>query len=141
MPDIPNKTRVSAVVIRDGKLLLIKRVKPDLSYHTFPGGTVEENESPKEAMVRECLEELSCPVEVQELLFENKSEDRHDYYFLIKDFEGEPQMGGPELSRITDENKYIFEWIPMDQIEELDSFYIPDVRAELLDWWNTANPD
>jgi len=136
MPDIPNKTRVSIIVIRDGNLLLIKRVKPNKTYYTFPGGTVENDETPEQAVVREGLEELSCPVKIDKLLFEDKTDDRHDYYFLIKDFEGEPRMGEPEASRISEDNNYIFEWIPIDKIQELDNFYIPDIRSQLLSWWN-----
>jgi len=136
MPDIPNKIRVSIVAIRDGNLLLIKRVKPDKTYYTFPGGTVEDNETPEEAVVREGLEELSHPIEIDRLLFEDKDADRHDYYFLIKDFAGEPKMGEPEVSRITEGNNYIYEWIPMNEIKDLDNFYIPDIRPQLLNWWN-----
>lgn len=52
---------VAAVIERDGRILIGQRKKEDrhpLKWE-FPGGKVEANETPREALVRELREELS----------------------------------------------------------------------------------
>jgi 8-oxo-dGTP diphosphatase len=44
--------RVRAVIEKDGKILLIKRVKPDETYWVFPGGGVEAGENLENALTR-----------------------------------------------------------------------------------------
>ena len=50
--------RSAAVLIRDGKILLMHRVKSGKEYFVFPGGLVEPEESPEEAAIREIEEEF-----------------------------------------------------------------------------------
>lgn len=60
---------VAAAIERDGKLLFV--------YHSggrqylFPGGKVEPGESPEEALVRECREEIGVEVAVGEKLYQS----------------------------------------------------------------------
>jgi 8-oxo-dGTP diphosphatase len=64
----PTITVVAAVVIRDRKVLLTQR-KEDahLPLHwEFPGGKVEEGESPPEALAREIREELGVEAAIEE---------------------------------------------------------------------------
>ena len=53
-----------AVIVRDGKLLIIKRsqhvVAPGM--YCFPGGGIEAGETEQQALVRELQEELGCDV-------------------------------------------------------------------------------
>lgn len=55
-------TYVLGVIINKGKVLLIKRNKPDLTYYVFPGGHVRENESFEKAFEREMVEETDIDV-------------------------------------------------------------------------------
>lgn len=60
---------VGAVVIRDGKVLLIRRGKPPLRGRwMIPGGTVELGESLEQAVVREVREETGLVVRPHEPL-------------------------------------------------------------------------
>ncbi|WP_226951945.1 NUDIX hydrolase [Pyrobaculum calidifontis] len=52
----------SGVLIRDGKVLLVKH--PKLGVYIYPGGHVEEGETPIEAVEREFREETGLAVEV-----------------------------------------------------------------------------
>ena len=58
--------RVAAAVLmrRDGKVLLAQRLpgRPYPGYWEFPGGKLEERESPRDALVRELAEELGIKV-------------------------------------------------------------------------------
>lgn len=58
--------RVRAVIVGDGRVLTIRRFRPDKDKHywVFPGGGREEGESDLEALKRELEHELGLKVEV-----------------------------------------------------------------------------
>lgn len=60
----------AAVVIRDGRVLLTRRAEGQhlAGMWEFPGGKLEDGESPEDALARECLEECGIEVEVGEIL-------------------------------------------------------------------------
>ena len=60
----------AAVVIRDGRVLLTRRSEGQhlAGMWEFPGGKLENGESPEEALVRECQEECGIEVGVSEIL-------------------------------------------------------------------------
>jgi 8-oxo-dGTP diphosphatase len=51
--------RAAALIIKEDKILLMHRKKEGREYWVFPGGSVEEGETPEEAVIREIMEELS----------------------------------------------------------------------------------
>lgn len=57
---------VGAAILRNGRLLAARRTSPPSAAGRweFPGGKVEEGESPEAALVREIAEELGCGIEV-----------------------------------------------------------------------------
>lgn len=74
---------VAGVVLRDGKVLLVRHTYgAGKGMYIVPGGYVEYNESPQEALVREYLEETSIQVEPKEIIavrFNN-----HDWYVVFR---------------------------------------------------------
>ncbi len=55
---------VSAAIIRDGKVLIVRRARPPASgVFTLPGGGVEAGETLREAVIREVREETGLLVE------------------------------------------------------------------------------
>lgn len=82
---------VGGVVIRDGRVLLIRRGKePLLGRWVIPGGTVELGETLEEALVREMEEETGVQVEPVEILtvFDRIQRDgeRVLYHYVIVDY-------------------------------------------------------
>jgi 8-oxo-dGTP diphosphatase len=64
-----HKVAAAAVVERDGQVLLVRRtMTPGQGRWTIPGGFVEFDEDPREAVVREVWEETGYPVEIVRLL-------------------------------------------------------------------------
>ncbi len=65
------RARACALIVNPSKeLLLIHRIKNEREYWVFPGGSIEEDESAAEAVVREVLEETSLKVTGVHLAFE-----------------------------------------------------------------------
>ena len=55
---------VSAAIIRDGKVLIVRRARPPAyGVFTLPGGGVEVGETLHEAVIREVLEETALAIE------------------------------------------------------------------------------
>lgn len=64
-----HKVAAAAVVERDGQVLLVRRtMTPGQGKWTIPGGFVEFDEDPAEAVVREVWEETGYKIEVVRLL-------------------------------------------------------------------------
>ena len=60
---------VAAVIRRDGKVFATQRGYGDYrDWWEFPGGKVEERETPEEALVREIHEELDADITVDEYI-------------------------------------------------------------------------
>ncbi len=62
------KDVVAAILIKDNKMLIAQRAASDplAGLWEFPGGKVEEGESPEQSLVREMREEFCIEVEVVE---------------------------------------------------------------------------
>ncbi|MFD7896942.1 NUDIX domain-containing protein [Streptomyces sp. NPDC059743] len=62
-------TRVTGIVIEDGRILLLDQDTDGPRSWSLPGGKVEDGESLEEALVREMREETGVEVEVGRLLY------------------------------------------------------------------------
>jgi ADP-ribose pyrophosphatase YjhB (NUDIX family) len=63
------KPCVGAVIVRNGKVLLMKRsYEPFKNHWDYPGGFLESGEKPREGLRREVTEELKIGVEVIDFL-------------------------------------------------------------------------
>jgi 8-oxo-dGTP diphosphatase len=59
---------VSAVIVRDGRILLVRRARPPgRGLFSLPGGVVEAGETLKQAVAREVHEETGLTVEPEQL--------------------------------------------------------------------------
>lgn len=60
---------VAAVIVKDGEFFATQRGYGEWKdWWEFPGGKVEEGESPEDALKREILEELGCEISVDKYL-------------------------------------------------------------------------
>lgn len=123
--------RVAAVIIKDNKILLIRRIKEGQEYFVFPGGGIEENEPVEDAIIREVREELSLDAKIDKLLFQIENRGQQELYFLIKEFSGNLELGGPEKERMNKNNQYYPEWIDLDKIPDLTNLYPEEAREKL----------
>ncbi len=81
---VTNRLIVHGLMKVEDKYLLIKRTeikrgKPNMypKYWDIPGGMVEKDELPKEALVREAKEEVNLDVKVNEIIYEDSNFDKN----------------------------------------------------------------
>ena len=86
---MPIKLIAHALIEKDGKYLLIKRSKikrgsPNMypEYWDIPGGSVEENELPREAALRESMEEVNQKLQIDKIIHEDSQFDASKDTFL-----------------------------------------------------------
>jgi 8-oxo-dGTP pyrophosphatase MutT (NUDIX family) len=62
IPDDPGRRGAVGVVVRDGRMLVIRRSRSVVAplVYCFPGGGIEDGESEEEALVREFREEVGA---------------------------------------------------------------------------------
>jgi 8-oxo-dGTP diphosphatase len=82
---------VGAVIVEDGRVLLVRRGSEPLKGHwTLPGGVLEVGESLAEGVAREVKEETGLEVEAIELveLLDRiyREQDRVRYHYVIADY-------------------------------------------------------
>jgi ADP-ribose pyrophosphatase YjhB (NUDIX family) len=114
------KNRATAIIIRNGKVLLIHRHKPGRDYYTLPGGGVELEESFEEATIREVKEETGLDVLALQRVSRYISLEKEENYYLTDVTPGEPELGGPEAKRQSQEDSYTFVWVDAAQVESIN---------------------
>lgn len=130
--------RVGAVIIHDGKLLLMKN--DEEPYYYTVGGRVRFNETTEETVLREVREEIGIDLEIdrflffQEQFFDGKVTGTHVHelgvYYLMKD---SPALENLVCHSVTARGaaEGIF-WIPLE--EAASCYIVPEsVAARLLD--------
>ena len=107
---------VGAVVVADGRLLLVRRGRrPGLGEWSVPGGRVEVGERLADAVVREVAEETGIEVACGDLLgWVERIDDEH--HFVILDFACEPLGGGDPVAG---DDAADARWVPLADVPGL----------------------
>lgn len=108
---------VGAVVVEDGRLLLIRRGRgPAQGEWSVPGGRVEGGELMAEAVVRELAEETGLEGVCGELIgwVERLGEDHH---FVILDFA--VTLLDPEAEPVAGDDAQEAAWVPLHDVTEM----------------------
>ena len=114
---------VSAAIIRDGKVLIVRRARPPArGVYTLPGGGVEVGETLVEAVVREVREETELVIEPVALAgyreaITRDGDGRIERHFVILPFAARWIAGEPRLSDELAESM----WLDPSEIVGLDT--------------------
>ena len=111
---------VAAVILSEGKIFATQRGYGDFKGGwEFPGGKIEDSETPEEALKREILEELDTEITVGELI-DTIEYDYQTFHLSMDCFwcevvSGKLVLKEHEAARWLDkENLYSVEWLPAD---------------------------
>ena len=124
------------LIEKDGKYLLIKRSKIKLglpnvypSYWDIPGGSVEENELPREAALREAIEEVNQKLRINKIIHEDSQFDASkDTVFTRLVYAGEFLE---ERDFILDPEEHTdFKWI--SSLKDIESNLVVPYLLEIL---------
>jgi len=131
------RLRVSALVIRDHKVLAVEHQKGQRRYWLLPGGGVNPGERLPFALVRECFEELGVSASPGPLAFICDSidpmGDRHIVQITFHtSLEGEPRFTGK------DPRVRSTAWLSADAIRE--AVFYPDLKESILEALDSDGP-
>ena len=113
---------VGAVIVREGKIALIKRGnEPSKGKWAIPGGLVELGESPEQAVIRESREETGLDVESPRLVdvvsnVDFDEQGKIKYHYVIIDYYVQVKKGTAEAASDAVE----LHWVPFDEVENYD---------------------
>jgi 8-oxo-dGTP pyrophosphatase MutT (NUDIX family) len=146
--------RAAAVVLRHGRVLLIRRYVrgstvtrcswgctpgecPGHHYAVVPGGHVEDGETPEVTALRELAEETTLTGRIDRLLWTGLHNDRPATYYLIAGATGEPVLSGEEAIVNRPDNSFALVWA---EAADLDRFGLhpAEIRAPLTALLATA---
>jgi ADP-ribose pyrophosphatase YjhB (NUDIX family) len=112
---------VSAAIIRDGRVLIVRRANaPMQGIFTLPGGVVEVGETLHEALLREIREETSLAIEPVALaghreVITRDGDGRIERHFIILAFAARWLSGEPKLNHELAEAR----WVRPEEIASL----------------------
>ncbi len=126
------RNRSGIILIENNELALIERHRNGLHYFAFPGGGIDEGESPEQAAVREAEEELGVVVEIQQKAVEVFINGNTQHYFLVSRISGDFGTGtGEEFGEYNPAHgTYLPLWISIENV--LSKNVLPRELAELV---------
>lgn len=118
---------------------LIKRVREGQEYYVFPGGGIENGESPEQAAIRETFEELGVHISIKDSLgIVNYTGVQ--YFFIAEVIGGTFGTGqGKEFGgEVRDRGTYEPTWIELDNLLSLDVHPI-EIAEKVYSLYRTLN--
>jgi ADP-ribose pyrophosphatase YjhB (NUDIX family) len=115
------KPAVSALIVEDGRVLLVKRgCEPNKGLWSLPGGSIEPGETLREAAAREVLEETSLVVEVGDVVGAHEviSKDGEALLFHYVIITLRAKVASGELASSDDAADAM--WVPLDQLRDYE---------------------
>ena len=131
------RIRAGIVLIEDNKVALIERHRAGLHYFVFPGGGVDEGETPEQGAIRETMEELGLEVAIKHKVAEvHLGQKSLQVHFLVEQTGGKFGTGvGDEFTdsdpNNPEEGNCFPIWMPINELPQHEKIFPADV-AELV---------
>ncbi len=145
------RNSAKALIVKDGRLLVIRKKVGAELWYLLPGGGQEKGETLHEALKRECLEEVNAVIEPGRLLFvreylgrnhefADSQADAHAVDFMFEAFLKEGSV--PSQGSQPDWSQEGIAWLPIQELEthELYPRALRARLAELFDGQGFAAP-
>jgi len=116
-----------AVIVRDGKLLVIKMCDRSGIFYVLPGGGQKHGETMKQGLLRECREEIGIEVMIGPLLYVREYIGRnHSFSKYHRDFHqvetvfacSIPPKTEPVAGSEKDRKQIGFAWLDLEKLSE-----------------------
>lgn len=140
------RIRAGIVLMQENKVALIERHRAGLDYFVFPGGGVDEGESPEQAAIREAMEELGIEVAIRQKVADIQLGSKsRQVYFLVEQVGGEFGTGIGEEYTDSDPNSpeegiYIPIWMPIEELSQHENIYPADLAKMVIGALETGWP-
>jgi len=133
------RNSAKAIIIKNGCLLTVKNIDSEGDWYLLPGGGQNLGETLKEALHRECIEEIGIDVSVGRLRyireyigknheFSEHDGDSHQVEFMFECEFDEEQP--PKLGNNPDAYQVDIAWLPINEIHEYRIY--PKLLGDLL---------
>ena len=128
-----NNERYRAIIIKNGRLLAMKREKAGRRFCVLPGGSIEVGETPEECCARELAEEFGIKVRPLRMIYKIKQGLTRQGFFVAEWLSGEIHKTDAEEYTTNDVEKYGTYDPSTIALDELDSAnLVPiEVREQL----------
>jgi ADP-ribose pyrophosphatase YjhB (NUDIX family) len=119
--------RVQAIVVRDGRVLLVKHRQKGEEWWCLPGGAQEADETPEQGALRELREECNVDgVVVRQTSYVSYGPDNDAYSFLVDIGDQNPWLGhDPEVSEGEQTLALVdVRWLRLSEVSEKDRAFL-----------------
>ncbi|KMY28973.1 DNA mismatch repair protein MutT [Lysinibacillus xylanilyticus] len=115
------RNRGSVVIVENDTVGLIQRIRDGSVYYVFPGGGIENGETPEEGAKREAFEELGVEVKVNECIAKVEYKGTQ-YFFLSEIINGMFGTGQGEeyTDKERDRGTYLPMWVDIKKLSSID---------------------
>ncbi len=131
------RTRAGIVLIEDNHVALIERHRAGLDYFVFPGGGMDDGETPEQAAIREAMEELGVEVVIRQTVAIIHFDQSTQVYYLVERVSGEFGTGSGEEYTDSDPNDpqegiYVPVWMPIDELPRHEKVFPVDLAKLVI---------
>lgn len=114
------RIRVAALMVHDGKVVIVRHRAGAATYHLLPGGGVGYRETLHDAVLREVREETGFEARLGPLLFVNDTIDPRGSRHVVNITFAAQIVGGSVTDAPIDDNVEAVELIEPERLAELD---------------------
>ncbi|MBP5534057.1 MAG: NUDIX hydrolase [Alphaproteobacteria bacterium] len=127
------------LITKENKLLLMKRTKPSGVYYITIGGGIEENETPKQALLRELKEESGSIVENPTFMFHYEDPKRQNSFdfFVCREIERIKPTGTEWTVWNSPDNQYALVEVSSKEAKKLP-IKPDDIKDKIIDLYEKA---